>query len=156
MFGTNYFGQTYFGEDYPSLSTLDYSFGTPASLSTNNTDLTAFSSTDYTEVLTNDSSRFDLSANSPDYAVVLFKNQATSNTTPIAPTWIGQTDYPPSTQTVYLQIYNFNTPGWETLTSNSSASINTDFTLTATQSTNLSHYYDSGNWVNCRVYQKID
>jgi hypothetical protein len=156
MFGTNYFGQTYFGEDYPGLPSLDYSYGTQTSLPADNIDLTAFNSTDYSDVLVDDSTYFDLICNSPDYAVVLFKNQATNNSNPITPSWIGKTNYLPSTQTVYLQIYNLSTPGWETIDSNNSSPINTDFTLTHEQAANLSDYYDSNNYVSCRVYQKID
>jgi len=48
---------------------------------------------------------------------------------------------------------NFNTPGWENITSDNGTGANIDFNLTGEILSNLSNYYNPGNWVVCRVYQ---
>ncbi len=45
--------------------------------------------------------------------------------------------------------------GWETLDSDSTTAIDTEFTLTGEQATDLSNYYDTGNKVALRVYQEV-
>jgi len=91
---------------------------------------------------------------SDEFAIFEWKDQNTNSTDKIEPSWNGQTDRAPSVSTVYLQIYNRNSTTWETLDSDNTTGINTDFDLTGTQSINLSDYYDGSNWVSCRVYQE--
>ena len=57
-----------------------------------------------------------------------------------------------STSTVYLQIYNRDTTTWETLNSNSTASVNTDFSLIGYVA-DLTNYKDASNVISCRIYQ---
>ncbi|OGZ34599.1 MAG: hypothetical protein A2Y98_00335 [Candidatus Portnoybacteria bacterium RBG_19FT_COMBO_36_7] len=58
------------------------------------------------------------------------------------------------TKPVYLKVFNFNTPGWETLTSSTNCATSTDFTLSSNITADLSYYYSPGQyWVFARVYQ---
>jgi hypothetical protein len=87
------------------------------------------------------------------HAVFLFKDKYNKLAT-IEPTWTGQSDYAPTTSTVYLQIYNRNSTTWETVDSNNTSGADANFTLTGTITTNLSDYFDANWWVSCRVYQE--
>jgi len=88
-----------------------------------------------------------------EYTLFLWKNQNNDNKSIIIVQWKGKSDRAPSISSVYLQIYNRNTPAWETLDSNNVAGAGVEFTLSGIQSTNLGWYYDGTNWVSCRVYQ---
>jgi hypothetical protein len=57
--------------------------------------------------------------------------------------------------TIYLQVYNFTTTEWETLTSNNTADANVKFTMTAELTSGLSDHHDIDNWYSFRVYQHI-
>jgi hypothetical protein len=67
-------------------------------------------------------------------------------------TWIGQVSISPQTSTVYLQIYNHDTDEWDTLTSNNTASADTDFEIEYFVS-DLTDYERLG-FITCRVYQQ--
>ena len=88
-----------------------------------------------------------------EYSIFLWKNQHSNSNEIIIVQWIGKSDRASSTSTVYLQIYNRNTPAWETLDTDNITAANVEFTLSGFQAANLGHYYDGGNWVACRVYQ---
>lgn len=64
-----------------------------------------------------------------------------------------QTTLDPTTQTVYLQVWNNTTELWETIDSDSTSLVNTDFDLTYTISSNQTDYYDSEYTITYRVYQ---
>lgn len=66
--------------------------------------------------------------------------------------WKGQTNCPPTLSPVALQIYNQTSGLWETLDSDNTSNINTDFILTAVVS-DLTNYKDGDSLVACRVYQ---
>lgn len=66
--------------------------------------------------------------------------------------WEGQTNCAPSLSTVYLQIFNRNTPAWETVDTDNTSAEDTDFTLTAIIP-DLTNYKDTSNVIVCRVYQ---
>ena len=88
------------------------------------------------------------------YSVFLFKNKNTDQEN-ISATWTGKSNIAPSSSAVYLQIYNRNSTTWETLDTDSTSSVNTNFTLTGTQTTNLSNYFDTNYWISCRIYQQV-
>ncbi len=67
--------------------------------------------------------------------------------------WEGQTDTAPSFATVFLQIYNQDTPAWETVDSDNSSAANTDFELTGTIA-DTTNYKDGSNVIVCRIYQE--
>lgn len=66
--------------------------------------------------------------------------------------WEGQTNCAPVFSTVYLQIFNRNTPAWETMDSDNVSAADTDFTLSANVA-DLTDYADVGGVISCRVWQ---
>ena len=129
-----------------------YTRGDYAALPSNDADLeTAFDGDDREKVAVNDADRLPQTA-TDEFAIFEFKDYAGSNTQ-IDVTCDCQSDLAPSSSTVYLQIYNQNTPAWETLDSNSATGANTDFELSGTKN-DLTNYKDGNNYVSCRVYQE--
>jgi hypothetical protein len=129
-----------------------YTRGYADSLPANDDDLsTAYSTSDLADVLDDDATR--VSQVGGGYIIHQFKWVHTNNTDPITPNIDMQSDTAPSTSTVVLQIYNRNSTTWENLDTDSTTAANTDFTLSETQSSNLSNYYDAQNMVSVRVYQ---
>jgi len=120
-------------------------------LPTDDADLeTVYSEQDITDVATKDDTRVDQSATG-DYAIHQFKDyvgdEASANLE-----WEGQSTVAPSESTVYLQIYNYDTLGWETVQSNNATGADTDFTLSGNIA-DLTNYKD-GDIITCRVYQE--
>jgi len=111
-----------------------------------------FISGEYTQVETDDADRVAQTATG-EYAAFLFKNKHTGQAT-INVTWNGQSDLAPSESTIYLQIYNRITPGWETLDSDNATAADTDFDLEGQVTVDLANYFDVDNWIACRVYQE--
>lgn len=64
-----------------------------------------------------------------------------------------KTTFAPATSTVYLQIYNRNTPGWETVDSDNSSAVNNDFVLDY-YIADVTDYIDASDVISCRVYQE--
>jgi len=113
------------------------------------------------DTLYTDQEEIDVSTDDETYVNVEGSNylihqhaKVNSNKSALSIKWNGQSTLALSSSTVYLQIYNFNTSSWETLSSNNSASANTDFNLTGSKTTNLTYYYDSDNYCYVRVYQE--
>lgn len=88
------------------------------------------------------------------YGVFLLKTRSSIGQPPLSIKWVGKTNIPGTSSTITLQIYNRNSTTWETLATNSTVAANTQFTMIATVTNNLSNYYDSDNVVACRVYQQ--
>ena len=131
-----------------------YTRANKASLPTNADPLdTTYSTQDKSDVQFDDATRVAVSGF--NNLIHLYKYRHTNNTDPINLTWNGQASIAPTSKTVKLQIYNFVTPGWEDVQTNSAAAANTDFTLTGTITTDLSEYYDDNNYVYARVYQDV-
>ena len=110
---------------------------------------TNYSVGDYADVATKNDVRVGQTATS-QYAIHQFKDLAVNNSGTLE--WEGQTNMPLSLSSVYLQIYNRVTPGWETVDSDNSSPINTDFTLSA-YIDDFTDYKDDDDIVSCRVYQ---
>lgn len=66
--------------------------------------------------------------------------------------WEGQSDLAPTSSTIYLQIYNYDTPEWETVDSDNTTAADTDFSLSGNIA-DLTNYKDN-NTITCRVYQE--
>lgn len=66
--------------------------------------------------------------------------------------WEGQSNTNASDSTIFLQIYNRNTPAWETVDSDNTTAKDTDFSLTATIA-DTTNYVDGSNVISCRIYQ---
>lgn len=136
------------------IGTQVYSRGDEPSLPTNDNNLeNLFTSQEYADVATSNDVRVAQTA-TDEYALFEFKDKNDNSTDEITPSWEGQSDLAPSSSTIFLQIFNRTSGAWETLDSESAEVANTDFTLSGTQSTNLSNYYDADNFVSCRVYQE--
>lgn len=128
----------------------NYTASDEASLPTNANDLsTAITLSD---VDTDDNTYYETTGS--NFVIHQFKYTHTNSTDDIEITWRGRTSLAPSTATVTLQIYNYNSTSWENLDTDSSTAADTEFVLTATQSTNLANYYSS-NVVAARVYQDM-
>ncbi len=89
------------------------------------------------------------------YLIHQFKRGHSNNIDTIGITWNGCAQKPTSLAPVYLQIYNNNTAGWETLDSDNATPAAVDFTLTGNQVANISDYYDGLNTVAIRVFQQL-
>ena len=125
--------------------------GNYAVLPTNNNDLeTNYSTQDIIDVETENNDRVSQTG-LLEYTIHQYKNYVEGETNCIL-TWIGRVNIAPSTSTVYLQIYNIDTSSWETVDSDNSSNIDTDFTLTVTI-TDLTDYKDGQDLITCRIYQ---
>ncbi len=123
-------------------------------LPSDDTDLaTAFNYQQYLDVATADDNRVE-QCSTGGFTIQQFKEQGSNNTDFINVSWEGQSGRAPSLSTVYLQVYNRVSPGWETLDFDNTTGANTDFPLSGTVNTNLSNYYDGTFWVSVRVYQQ--
>lgn len=123
-------------------------------LPTDDADLdTPFISAEYTAVATDDASYVEQTATN-EYAVYLFKDHGNVSLGNFTVTWNGQTDKLPSSSAVYLQVYNYVSAEWETLDTDNTTAVDTDFDLTGTIDTNTSDYYDTTGFIACRVYQR--
>ena len=90
-----------------------------------------------------------------DYLTFVFKDTLGQPTTTTL-TSIVRTDRLPSTSTVYLQVFNYTTASWETVDSDNSSPVNTNFTLTGTIPSvpySITDYLD-GDVITSRIYQE--
>lgn len=135
----------------PSLGYELYTRGDYAALPANDTDLEVnYSTQDYIDVDAKDDVRVAQTATG-EYAIHQFKDFIGEAGT-VSLEWEGQSDLAATSSTIFLQIYNHDTPGWETVSSNNTASANTDFSLTGTIP-DTTNYRDAQNIISCRVYQ---
>jgi hypothetical protein len=117
-------------------------------LSATSSDLSRYLDDDgYTNVASSDNLYDQISAGTSTRLAYLFTRKNANNTDTITVTWEGQVS---RATTTYLKIFNYFLGTWETLDSDPTVA-NTDFTLTGTQSTSLSNYYDGSNVVSLRV-----
>jgi len=134
--------------DYPKYTRQDI-----AALPAGDTDLSgAFSAQDYIDVASENFTYVDQTSVG-QYADFLFKDQGTSQKT-FTVTWKGKADRAPSTSRVVLQIYDRDGTTWEDLDEENGVGAGTDFTLTATVTSDLDHYYNADFVISCRVYQQ--
>ena len=86
-----------------------------------------------------------------EYTIHQFKDYAgAANNCTIE--WEGQTNCAPSLSTVYLQIFNRNTPTWETIDSDNTSAEDVDFILSGSKA-DLTNYKDVSGVIVCRVFQ---
>lgn len=100
-----------------------------------------FDDAGYDDVTTDDSDMDNLTSSSSEAPVYTFVDQHSSSVNNIYATWIGQSTVAASTNNIKLEIYNWNTDSWETLTTNSSCAANTDCIVEGSKTSNLSYYY---------------
>lgn len=145
--------------EYPSIaimsdSTLRHSKGYSSSLPEDESDRPYYlDKPDYDNVSADDSSYSSITS-SGYYPVHMFVTEHTNNTQAITGSWNGRSSVEPSTNPVYLQVFQFgSTNAWVTVDSNASASADTDFTLSGNINYHLSEYYDASNQTHWRIYQ---
>jgi len=110
---------------------------------------------DYTDV-ESDNDIYVCAEGTSAYCKFLFqKYNDGESQSPVSITWKGKSTEAPSSSTVYLQIYNREDTAWENLDSDDSTAENTEFTLSGSQSTDLSDYFDENYVVAFRIYQEV-
>ena len=110
---------------------------------------------DYTDV-ESDNDIYVCAEGTNAYCKFLFqKYNDGESQSPVSITWKGKSTEAPSSSTVYLQIYNREDTAWENLDSDDSTAENTEFTLSGSQSTDLSDYFDENYVVAFRIYQEV-
>jgi hypothetical protein len=102
----------------------------------------------YGNVATSDNLYDSLTSATSSRLAYNFKKASTTNTDQITVTWEGQVSVSTTTS---LQIFNYVSGLWTNLETNASPTGGSDFTLTGTQSTSLSEYYDGSNIVTARA-----
>jgi hypothetical protein len=128
-----------------------YSRGFGEALASDTADLgTLYSTADRSKVATVDAETADIEGS--NYLVHLFRKLAAPSTS-FTGRWTGQSTLAASTSSVILQVYNYNTPGWETVDTDNTTAANTNITLEATVDTNINNYIDTAGVVSFRVYQ---
>ena len=134
----------------PSAGYEAYTRGDYANLPAGILDLeTDYTDQDYLDVDTKNNIRVGQTA-TDEYTIHQFKDYVNANSCQLE--WEGQTNCPPVLSTVLLQIFNRNTPAWETVDTDSTTAEDTDFILTA-NIPDLTHYKDTNNVIVCRVWQ---
>lgn len=135
-------------------ATEDFTKEAVTNLGTDDTNLaTEFIPVEYDYLDTVDNRSAEITATNK-YGVFLLKTKSLTGQPALSIKWVGKTNIPGSSSTIYLQIYNRTSITWETLASNTTVAANTQFTMTSSIVDNLSNYYDSNNIVACRIYQQ--
>lgn len=135
----------------PSVGYKEYTRGNYAELPADDTDLeTDYTAQDVLDVADKDDTRVSQGA-IDQYAIHQFKDFTSTGETATLE-WEGQTNYPPSISTVYLEIFNRDTEEWEIVDSDNTSAADTDFILTA-DILDLNNYKDGNSVISCRVYQ---
>ena len=102
------------------IDNVNYTYGLESSLPTDDSTVSSFfTSTDYSDVASIDDTRMDFepSAIEGGYMIKMFRDRNSNNSSQITINWEGQVSITPSSSTVYLQIYNFDSNSWEALDS---------------------------------------
>jgi hypothetical protein len=100
-----------------------------------------FDDNGYDDASTDDANLDELTSSASQAPLYTFIDKHSSNTNTLYGKWIGQSTVAASTRSIYLQIYNWNTNTWDTVTTNSSCAADTDCTVKGNKTTNLSYYY---------------
>lgn len=114
---------------------------------------TLYSGQDYTDVDVNDGTRVSVvTEGESEYVIHQFKDHVGDNEA-CDLSWDGQSNIAPSSSTVYLQIYNYETPAWDAVDNDSAEDADTDFTLEGNIA-DLTDYKSGSDYITCRVYQE--
>lgn len=90
-----------------------------------------------------------------EYMIRNYQRNNTNNTDTPQFTWRGRTTYDTRVSPMLVQIFNVNSAAWETLAVANTVPPDVDFSVTVYQTTNISNYYDSLNFVTFRSYQRV-
>ena len=138
------------GPDVLKCSSIDCSDGTTAASNLPSTASSYDSFLDdlgYNNVATSDNLYDSLSSATSSRLAYNFKKASTTNTDQISVTWEGQVSVATTTS---LQLYK-NDGTWTTLATNLNPTAGSDFTLSGSQTSLLSDYYDGSNIVTARL-----
>jgi hypothetical protein len=134
-------------------SRFSYSRGDYDSLPTDSNDLThVYDSDEMEDVAGLDEVYVDQGGTS-GYAVHQYRMYHNFPTANIEIEWTGKVMIPAFDQTVYLQIYNFDSGEWETLAYDDEADSNEPFSLYYVVGVNQQDYYDEDGYIAVRIYQ---
>jgi hypothetical protein len=116
---------------------------------------TVYSDAELQDVIVDDNNYVELSETNfvGNYKIHQFKYHGENNTSNINIQTKVKAELAPSTNPVYLQIYNKTSELWETIDTEDSCAAEESFSLSAMISSNLSSYYDASNVVIARIYQ---
>lgn len=130
-----------------------YSKQSSVSLPTTKNDLSIiYGEEDEDNVSTDDGVRVSIEGDN-NYLIHQFKVINTNATDTIRARINLQSSLAPTTSPVYLQVWKVSSSQWETVDTDSTSPVNTDFDLTALIDTNQENYYDTDYEVAFRVYQ---
>lgn len=90
-----------------------------------------------------------------EYMIREYKKKWINNTDVPTFTWRGRSTVSTIVSPMLVQIYNQNSAAWETLAVANKVPADTDFSVTVSQTTNVSNYYDSNLIVTFRSYQLV-
>lgn len=145
--------QTQTGLSHIKGNPANYTYGHAASLPANANDLANYyTPTQVTNVNTPANST-DVNDISNDVYRIHQFNQKFSSQTTISVSWTGKAGQAASGRNIVLQIWNTNSSAWETLATDSTTAAGATSNLTGSITTSIANYYDSQNYVTCRVYQ---
>lgn len=137
----------------PSIPGDEYSYEDVASLPSNDDSMSnLFVSGDYDDVAAQDDTTFDLLYS--DKGVILLKKLVLTGENIQAKVRFKST-LAPSTANLVLQVYNQNTPAWETVDIDNVTVADTYAFLEANIITNVANYLDENNIATFRVYQEV-
>lgn len=130
-----------------------YSRGEYSSLPATTADLsTIYSSDEWDDINTDDTSYVAASADEDKYAIHMFKEYVGTDTKADI-YWTGQSSKAPSVSRVYLQVYDSASSVWLTLDSDHHTAAGTDFTL-GRAGLDISTYKDVSSILRLRVFQR--
>jgi len=88
-----------------------------------------------------------------EYSLFVFREQNTNSVDEIAVSWTGKSSLSPTSEKIYLEIYNYVTATWDTLDIDNTTAADTNLTLSGSVTDGQQDYYGTGNWFACRIRQ---
>jgi hypothetical protein len=132
-----------------------YSRGSVETLPTTNADLaTIYTPTERVNVASANGTRVGITGS--NYLIHQFKNVGNLSDAFTGRLTDARSSLAPSGDTVTLQVYNHDTPAWETVDTDTTTAADTNFLLEHTQGSGLANYYDADGILTHRVYQFYD
>ncbi len=95
----------------------------------------------YDNVYGHDGNRDQITSSANESPVYEFIDKHSSASNNIYVQWTGRSNVAASSKNIKLEIYNWNTNSWETVTTESSCAANTDCVISGSKTSNLSYYY---------------
>lgn len=131
---------------------LTYTTTSPPPLTSTNL-INSFTNAIYSDVAGDDGDYFIEYGS--EYMIREYKYDWINNTDSPQFTWRGRSTVDTRVSPILIQIFNVNSSTWETLARETRVPADIDFSVTVTQTANVSNYYDSNNVVTFRSYQLV-